>query len=67
MNCSGLLWTHALARLQHWSVVLMHRLDARRADYRLGFATRRSHISAADDRFNLRRINIQESSTATMR
>jgi peptidoglycan/xylan/chitin deacetylase (PgdA/CDA1 family) len=40
--------------------------EARRAGYRLGFTTRRGHVSMADDRFKLRRINIHESATATM-
>lgn len=40
--------------------------EAKRAGYRLGFTTRRGHVSAADDHFKLRRINIHESATATM-
>ena len=40
--------------------------ETRRAGYRLGFTTRRGHVSVADDPFKLRRINIHESATATM-
>ena len=40
--------------------------EVRRAGYRLGFTTRRGLVSASDDRFKLRRINIHESATATM-
>jgi len=40
--------------------------ETRRAGYRLGFTTRRGHVSALDDPFKLRRINIHESATATI-
>lgn len=40
--------------------------EARLAGFRLGFTTRRGHVSATDDPFRLRRINIHESATATL-